>query len=202
MSGIRVVGVGLPRTGTTSLALAAIGAGLRTCHGWYAGAYPADVEACFDTPAYVDYPVLAAAHPGARFVLTLRDPGAWFDSVERALGSYLACVATAPAATPRHRTDDRCYRAAFGSARPDRATWVAAFVRHAGEARAFFRGAPERLLELDLHADPTRAADALAEFLGWPRAPLPHANRGTGHDWARLVHPLRRSDPDADNTAI
>jgi hypothetical protein len=102
-----VVNVGLPRTGTTSFALACKAIGLRTVHSWsppggrgrsehsrdywwrehYATVLrgvpgPLDAsDALADTPFYSRAPEFARAYPNATFVCTTRSASSWVDSM-------------------------------------------------------------------------------------------------------------------------
>jgi hypothetical protein len=92
----KVFGIGLSRTGTTSLNTALCTLGIKSIH------FPNDVQTYHelmeakydltvlksyqgitDTPVVPIYPQLDKAYPGSKFILTVRDKEAWLDSVER-----------------------------------------------------------------------------------------------------------------------
>jgi hypothetical protein len=104
---MRVIGVGVGRTGTLSLKAALERLGLGPCfHGrhvldhpdrlplWQAAAAgePVDWSAVFagyastvDWPGAAFWRQLAEAFPAAKIILTVRDAGGWYDSVHRTI---------------------------------------------------------------------------------------------------------------------
>jgi hypothetical protein len=79
----KIFGIGLSRTGTTSLHAALGILGYRSIH------YPQldrlyelvdDHDAASDTPVACSYRQLDARYPGSRFILTVRDFRAWLES--------------------------------------------------------------------------------------------------------------------------
>ena len=80
---LKIFGVGLTRTGTTSLAVALGQVGYSVIHypsecalftGQYIGA--------FDLPVVIHYKALDKAFPESRFVHTVREKDAWLESME------------------------------------------------------------------------------------------------------------------------
>ena len=76
----KVLGVGLSKTGTSSLSAALTILGYRTVH------YPPldrlrelldDSDAATDTPVACSFRELDRQYPGSRFILTVRDPDSW-----------------------------------------------------------------------------------------------------------------------------
>jgi len=104
---MRVVGAGFGRTGTKSLKLALERLGFGPCHHMQeVGTNPdqlalwqrvargerpdwsavfRDYGACVDWPSARFWRELAAHFPDAKMILSLRDPDAWFDSVQRTI---------------------------------------------------------------------------------------------------------------------
>ena len=91
----KIFGVGVHRTGTSSVARALSILGFRTSHWSRHGQIMADVRAgnyrlrvMEDLDAVLDFPIpvlyreLDAAFPGSRFILTVRDQREWLASVE------------------------------------------------------------------------------------------------------------------------
>ena len=64
---------GLPRTGTTSLCIAALGAGYKTAHTAYTRQALDCAEFIADTPVFADYEKLYALYPEAKIIQLTRD---------------------------------------------------------------------------------------------------------------------------------
>ena len=99
-SPMKVLGVGLGKTGTTSLAQALRVIGFRTLHWapdamrevFEQGTEPdftryAGWDAVTDIPAALYYREIMAAFPGCKFVLTVRDEQDWLASIRRFYGN-------------------------------------------------------------------------------------------------------------------
>ena len=196
---LRVVGAGLPRTGTASLKLALERLLDGPCyHMFEVFAQPGHIPVWHDAvrgqppdwdtflagyPAAVDLPAaafwrqLAAANPGALIVLSVRDsPQQWWDSCA---GTFFSPAGLGPSPDPGSTMDEYLamaldvWQAWAGPASildPD--AMMAAYQRHNDTVRA--SAPPGRLLEW-------RAADGwepLAAALGVPAPgdPFPHVN--------------------------
>jgi hypothetical protein len=105
--GLRVIGAGMGRTGTSSLKRALEQLGFGPCHHmeevikhpaevstWEAAArgetidwprFLANWGAAVDFPAALYYRELMAAFPEAKVILTLRDPGSWYESMRQTI---------------------------------------------------------------------------------------------------------------------
>ena len=186
---VRIFGVGLPRTGTTSVAMAMLELGLKTCHACFDDALFDRGDAFFDTPVYVDYQRLDRRYPGARFILTWREPHAWYASFVRSLGGYYQRLRTAVNLAPDNLVDRRCYLQAFGSGDLSESTLVARYHEHQRRIMAYFGDRPSDLLVLDLAAqcDPW---EPLCRFLGLPRPSslFPRLNTGAVDYWKQVIH--------------
>ena len=181
MSPPRVFAIGLNKTGTTSLDAALRLLGYRTLH-WggpearrrvrraMAAGEPLldhldpEPEAVSDLEEVThNFELADRQYPGSRFVLTVRDVGAWLDSrrqhVER----------------NRRRKAEGRYQGRFLAIDPE--AWAAEYRRHERRVRGYFAGRDD-LLVLDVagEADPW---PALCGFLGRdvPDELFPHANR-------------------------
>lgn len=177
----KVVGVGLGKTGTTTLgaALKALGYRHKTHDAalfdqLHRGNKRACIEASGLYESFEDYPWnilyrdFDRIYPGSRFILTLRaDPETWFRSL---------CAHW-------DRTGDSiAKRHAYGYLRPHlhRDHHIALYQRHAAEVQDWFADRPGQLLVACWeHGD---GWTELCDFLGKP-APeraFPHANRTPG----------------------
>lgn len=193
----KVFGLGLSRTGTTSLTVALHSQGFSTYHAlphlidwknynasssvppvsrYWADAYDAQT----DIQSSLVFEELAELYPDAKFVYGFRDPDVWARSMLRFMD--------------KHANLWHCLQAVYDAGLPVPATsllftkmygdwphhglaeWRAAFERHDAHVARFFRGSPERLLNISLAGGSNPWPD-LAKFLGiptpegpWPRA--------------------------------
>lgn len=190
----KVFCVGLSKTGTTSLTAALRLLGYDAVH-WYATrhafrytdtgiAIDRDLferhDAFADTPIARIYPELDARYPGARFILTERDPERW-----------LASFADQFAAGSLDDFSARLHRDLYGTDSFDAALCAAAYARHGAAVRAYFAARPADLLVMDLSAGD--GWPALCHFLGCPQPTEPFPRRFTrGERRETLLWRLRR----------
>ena len=189
---LKVIGAGLPRTGTTSQKLALEQLGFGPCYHmsealqhpehwplWEAvsAGHEVDWDVLFkdyasttDTPGCNYYWDLSQHYPDAKVILSVRDPEAWFASTQNTVLS--------PAVTAMHAargTKGLTDSVNWGGSDPklrDRDYMLARYRRHNAEVKATIPA--DRLLVYD-------AADGwapLCEFLGVavPDAPFPRVN--------------------------
>lgn len=186
----KLFGIGLNRTGTTSL-----GQACRILGFAHAGFNPAMMQAYesrnipdilsfaetyesfADWPWPLVYPVLHQRFPGARFILTVRETALiWFQSLCR----------------HADRTGPTPYREiAYGHAMPHRYKdrHLAVYEGHNSAVREYFRNYPGTMVELCWEQGDGWVA--LCGFLGLPvpDAPFPHLNRSQGPSHARTSKP-------------
>lgn len=88
----KIFGIGLPRTGTRSLAGALRHLGYRTAHflanpHWLQADFETDALANFDaladTPTPIYFPEFDKRYPGSKFIYTARDTEAWLRSIQQ-----------------------------------------------------------------------------------------------------------------------
>jgi hypothetical protein len=182
----KVFGLGLSKTGTSSLGEALDFLGIRTIH------YPSDESTfeCLRNGRYrlpileeyqgaVDIPVapffaqLDAEYPGSRFVLTVRDPQAWLRSVELHWELMLDGWHRYPDFQRFQEFISACVYGSIGFSR-DRFLYV--YETHRRNVERYFRNRPADLLVLDICGG--QGWEALCPFLGVeiPETPFPHAN--------------------------
>jgi hypothetical protein len=209
---LRVIGAGLGRTGTLSLKAALERLGFGPCEHmgnvfdrperfalWAealdrkAAGRPIDWAPLFaaygattDWPGAFFWRELAAAHPEAKVVLSVRDPDRWYDSVRRTIYRTRGLLGPAPvarglgAAAPlvpyapdALRVADRAiWDGTFGGRFGDRRHALAVFAAHSATVRRAI--APERLLVFDVR----QGWAPLCAFLNVavPAEPFPHLN--------------------------
>jgi len=198
-AGLRVIGAGVGRTGTTSLKAALerlLGA---PCYHmlevfqhrdhvphWHAaarGRMPewrellAGYAAAVDWPASAFWPELCEAFPDALVVLSLRDPQAWWESADETIFPTIREPAREPGWYAEWQAMVHAMLGSRFGAIDDAASAMAAFERHNARVREL--APPERLLEW-------RAADGweplcAALDLPVPDEPFPRVN--TRDEW-------------------
>ena len=192
---MRVFGIGLGRTGTTSLhrALELLGFRSKHCPRFYldpAGVLCIDQEDIRNHSALTDEPVapiyrdLDRQYPGARFTLTVRDVDRWLASRENNSRAMREWWDRNPAVAVLHST-------LFGSEVFDKHKYAEAYARHLADVLYYFRERDDDLLVLDICAG--EGWEKLCPFLGLPipRMPFPRGNVYRETDYATLLRGLR-----------
>jgi hypothetical protein len=184
----KVFGIGLSRTGTTSLSAALGTLGLRSFHWAFRpegrilrleDAYFCD--AISDINAAFCFETLARMFPKAKFIYTTRPQDAWERSIIRHYGARTPgelkqrlCetpVTDAPAPAPlKHAL---LYHAIHHGLYTEHRTWRDAYAAHDRAVRGFFGPSP-RLMEFDIF-ERKEGWNELCRFLGrpLPQAPYP-----------------------------
>jgi hypothetical protein len=198
---LEVIGAGLGRTGTLSLKVALEELGFSGCYHmievfghpghaqvWEAAARgePVDWEALFrgyratvDWPGCDFYQEFLRLHPGAKVILTVRDPERWYDSARRTI--YYARIAFPGWITPfvprmrhlRRMFDRLIWDGKFDGRFEDRAHTIGVFNRHNEEVKQAVPA--DRLLVYEVK----EGWGPLCSFLGVPipkGKPFPHLN--------------------------
>jgi hypothetical protein len=177
-----VFGIGLNKTGTTSLHAALEALGYRSLHYGEPGSteavtravregqplltYLGDHDAFSDIQSLaVRFDQLDAQYPGSRFILTTRDLDDWIDSRRRHVERNVA----------RHERGE--YHGGFLTV--DVEGWTALFQEHMARVEAHFAGRPGDLLVMDISKGD--GYDVLCPFLGRPEPdePFPWHQRGS-----------------------
>jgi hypothetical protein len=176
----KVFGIGLNKTGTTSLHLACKQLGLRSFHWGSRPAYLGITQAERDGErllhrigeqydVYSDIETLSLRfdiadlqYPGSRFILTVRDVDGWVDSRRRHV--------------ERNRRNKLAGRYDGVYTRIDEDLWRRQWQRHLDQVRDWFRGRDDDLLVLDIEGGD--GWERLAPFLGRPapNVPFPRGN--------------------------
>ena len=211
-SGLQVIGAGFGRTGTYSLrqALNELGFG-PTYHGqdivlphrsnrWarVARGLPVDWNKIFKGfHSAVDFPVccvwrdLAAQYPEAKIILTVRDPGQWWESAQATLYPALEVL---PAYMRRYLPWVRSYiewqdtlvwDGLFEGRFLDREHAIKVFEHHVEDVKA--TADPDRLLVFDV----AEGWEPLCAFLGVPVPDHPFPRTNSRADMQRLIETLR-----------
>lgn len=176
----KIFGIGLSKTGTSSLAQALQRLGYRTKDCMGASSYvrgdlsSIDMDtvlahdALTDTPIPSFYRELDARFPGSKFILTVRDREGWLKSCRKQFNER-----SAAAQNDAHR---RLFEDLYGTNVFDEQKFSAGYERFVAGVREHFRDRPQDLLELNVSAG--EGWDKLCPFLGRPvpDAPFPKAN--------------------------
>lgn len=179
----KIFGIGLAKTGTTSLndAFAILGIASIGC--------PASIAAINRFDAATDgivadrFEELDRTFPNSKFIYTVRDPQSWIDSYTRYHGRKQSPM-------PGHETmRNRLY----GTSGVDKQTLLDAYQRHEQRVREYFRDRPQDLLELNICGGQANW-ETLCTFLGKPvpEVPFPASNeKFTDSIFLHLLHYLR-----------
>lgn len=190
----RIFGIGLSRTGTTSLTVALSMLSYRAIHlptdaqsrrellAFVQTQPPAirmavlDVfDAVTDTPACVMFEALDRAYPGSRFILTTREKEPWLDSCRRHWATVMRRFAE-PRDDPESRYIQALSRSLYGTTEFDADRFADAYDAYHRRVADYFAGRPDDLLRADFAAGD--GWGALCAFLGRPRpdSEFPRAN--------------------------
>lgn len=188
----RVFGLGLSKTGTSSLGEALNRLGIPSIHYPYdettyrelrEGRYRLSVleryRAVVDIPVAPFYAQLDAAFPGSRFILTVRDEASWLRSAEmhwRLLGEWRNAY---PDFNRFHEFISPCV---YGTVGFNRERFAYVYRTHTRNVREYFAARPHDLLVLDVCGG--EGWEPLCGFLDEPvpDEPFPHAN-----EWMHLL---------------
>ena len=193
----KVFGIGLSRTGTTSLTEALHLLGYHAIHFpqdpitraevyRYLACRPAsvslsvlqDADALTDTPVCCLYQALDRAYPGSKFILTVREKQAWLRSCRNFWQREIEPAARAMPDHPVVQYMRAIEKHLYGTSGYEAEGFEAAYDRFTVGVREYFRDRPEDLLILDLSRG--QGWNELAPFLGRaiPQIPFPWENRG------------------------
>ena len=223
--GLRVIGAGFGRTGTSSLKEALEQLGFGPCHhmfelwehpeqlpAWQAAARRempdwtrvfAGYESQIDWPGARFWLELAEHFPDAKVILSVRDEDSWFESVQSTIVPLARARALARSEHMRAVAEvayEIIAQQTFGGRLTDREHIIAVFRRHNAEVQGAIPA--ERLLTYQV----AEGWEPLCRFLGVPvpDTPFPHSNRRetfraasaeAGRAGGKARPPARRRNP-------
>lgn len=171
---VKVINIGLSRTGTSSLTTALTQMGLSTYHFcWRLSNYQGEkatlnpywlekFDAHTDIPAIPVYKEIFAKYPESKFIYTCRSPDGFATSMQRLIQKHSFFLQGFP-------WYKRVLKDVYGR-NYDQYTheeWKQVYEKHEAEVLAFFREHPDRLLILDLKdIKEGKGFEKLSEFLG------------------------------------
>jgi hypothetical protein len=167
-TGIKVFGIGLSRTGTTSLTAALRLLGYDVEHYFFDLARLDVLDGGTDTPIARCFQLLDYRYPGSKFILTVRDSNSWLASCAR----HFAVAVPPDTAVGRLRQD------LYGRTDFAESEFREAYQTHFRRVTDYFANRPDDLLVLDICSG-ARWED-LCEFLRRPVPAIefPHRNQG------------------------
>jgi hypothetical protein len=179
-----VIGAGFGRTGTLSLKVALEQLGLGPClhmvplledperSALFRKAAEGDIDSLplaidgfrstVDWPGTYFWRDLVARYPGAKVVLTVRDPGKWYDSAERTIYAAMHRSGLALDADVAAMIRETVWDGTFQGRFADRATAIRIYEEHNEAVRREVD--PARLLEFEV----AQGWEPLCDFLGVP----------------------------------
>ncbi len=182
MNQAKIFGIGLSKTGTTSLATALALLGYRALHRVTDLTEIDELDAVTDELATI-YPSLDARYPRSKFILTTREQRSWLKSCAHHFRRPLP-------------EDDPSYAAVmqlYGTVEFDAEKFAAGYDRHQREVTAYFQKRPGDLLILDVCGE--GGWKSLCAFLNRPVPDAPFPRENASRSWARLLRRLRRLLP-------
>lgn len=176
----KIFGVGLSKTGTTSLACALDILGYRTRDYLGVSRYrTGDLssidldeinlnDAFTDTPIPSFYRELDVKYPGSKFILTVRDRDAWLKSCKKQF--------TKKHAEKQNEASNLLFMDLYGCTEFDELKFIKGYEDHVSSVLDYFKSRPQDLLILDITTED--GWGKLSRFLGVPEPdiPFPRAN--------------------------
>lgn len=166
---MKVFGIGLSKTGISSLTAALSSIGYRVRQ------FPTSIEeidacdAATDSPVALWFQTLACRYPDSKFIYTTRERDAWLQSCEKMWTRQQSHFERSPEIR-------RVHQSLYGTQYFSRETFSACYERHDRRVHSFFATRPKQLLCLDI--EHTQKWHAVAAFLNVsaPNRLWPHEN--------------------------
>lgn len=197
----KIFGIGLSKTGTTSLYAALDQLGFKTgtfahmaklgLDDWFENNfqedYIKDYEALTDLPLVGFYQSLNSRYPNSRFIYTIREKSGWLNSCEKQFTT-----------APKRKFGRKTNHFVYGSEKFDLEIFSAAYDKYSTEIPSFFSDKPSQFLILDLFS-----GDGWEKLCGFlhkdiPDTPFPKVKPGFRVDGdplkmqSRFINLLRR----------
>lgn len=193
----KVIFIGLPRTGTTSVSVALLEQGLKVAHMAFTKAAFMQADAISDAPCFSDFKQLDELFPEAKFVYLDRELDSWVPSMQMLLSRMLPHL---DAKTGRfHPIMKRSFRHSFGVGMvenpQDEQHLIDCYQRHKAEVVNYFAGRHD-LLSIDVSQQ--GALGQLLAFMGLAATEnqqnFPKLNVGRNvASWDEYKHPNKIS---------
>jgi hypothetical protein len=182
----KIFGVGLSRTGTSTLVNALGILGFSAVHFPHRDSDIVNNDAAADTPIAANFVQLDRMFPNSKFIYTTRNIEDWLSSCARFWAKRQAIFDSEKPITDLHQ---RLYKTTTF----DRELFTAAYRRHDAFVRKYFADRPDDWIEFDI-CEGGGDWPVLCKFLGTdiPTIPFPWSNRGDAIDQmlVRALHVL------------
>jgi len=170
----KIFGIGLPKTGTTSLHTALEILGYKSIHYPVSWQEIETHEVASDISVACRFAKLDFLYPNSKFILTVRNVNEWLQSCQYHFQNKVNTCSI----TPRLREFLLTQRLlAFGTVTYEQQLFQKTYYRHLETIKKYFSNRPEDLLMIDLTTG--QGWDVLCSFFGKPQPslPFPHENR-------------------------
>ncbi|MCW5982387.1 MAG: hypothetical protein KIT09_30150 [Bryobacteraceae bacterium] len=172
---MKIFGVGLSRTGTTSLTAALRMLGYRTVH------FPTNMDqivrcdAATDSSVAYRFEELDQRFPGSKFILTERDEQGWLKSYEQFRTQQIGVGDNLPMMQEARRSREVVY----GTQEFDPDIWLAGYRRHNQRVKEYFADRPRDFIVMNIPGGD--GWEKLCAFLGKPipKEPFPNTNKSS-----------------------
>ncbi|MEM7756913.1 MAG: glycosyltransferase [Cyanobacteria bacterium P01_A01_bin.40] len=141
----KVFGIGLSKTGTTSLNSALKLLGIPSIHLPHSLKQVEAFDGATDTPIALAYKELDLIYPGSKFILTIREPSSWLRS-SRLHRQRILKMSNGRVSQWIKDLNTECY----GQWSYDPAVWLSTYDRHLNSVVEYFRGRESDLLILNI----------------------------------------------------
>jgi len=167
----KIFGIGLSKTGTTSLTRALQILGYTAIHCPRELGMVRFHDAATDTPIARHYKTLDQMYPGSKFILTVRDFDSWMESCSKFFRNRKQI--------PNNEFRDEVNQFLYGGREFDTARFTAAISNHLQGVEKYFKDRPKDLLVLNICGG--NGWNRLCKFLNKevPNKPFPWANKTT-----------------------
>ena len=166
----KIFGIGLPKTGQTSLAMAMWTLGYKTIQYPYNPSQIKNNDFALDLPVVINYKRLDKKYPGSKFILTIRDFDSWLKSMRNHYRRYPA--------SKRYK-QQLIFRLRFwGTTNFNKKLMTKKYYEHIEDVNKYFKGRKKDLLIINIVAG--EGWKKLCPFIGKeiPRKRFPRENGG------------------------
>lgn len=166
----KIFGIGLPKTGQSSLAIAMFTLGYKTIQYPYTSYQIKKSDFALDLPVVINYKQLDKKYPNSKFILTTRDFDSWLESMRNHYRLYPA--------SKRHEQQLKFRLKFWNTIRFNKKLMAKKYYEHIEDVNKYFKGRGKDLLIINIIAG--EGWGKLCPFIDKkiPRRPFPKENIG------------------------